>query len=413
MPRTSLLEYFQRDSRPSDEIAVVWRSGYRTVRWPYEELYRAATTFAWELSARGIQKGDRVLLWAENSGLWVAAFLGCMFTGAVCVPMDLAADKGFAERVAGLAGIRLAVLGKGLALSGSPSQTLQIEDFFESEKNGRQEMFPSPSITGSDLVQIVFTSGTTAEPRGVVLTHSNILANIQPIEQEFGRYRRYERFFHPLKILDLLPLSHVFGQLLGIFIPQILGATVVFLDTLNPSEVVRAVKSQRVSVLVTVPRLLESLQDQIKRDLTARARLEKFQRDFRASQGEHFLKRWWRFRAIRRRFGWKFLAIVCGGATLPSAVEEFWKRLGYAVIQGYGLTETTALVSLNHPFRLGTGSIGKAMPGLEMKLSRRRRNPGARPEYRAELLAARRCCFRSGPRWMVPHRRSRRTRRGG
>ena len=369
MPRTSLLEYFQRDSRPSDEIAVVWRSGYRTVRWPYEELYRAAAKFAWELSVRGIQKGDRVLLWAENSGWWVAAFLGCMFTGAVCVPMDLAADKGFAERVAGLAGIRLAVLGKGLALSGSAPQTLQIEDFFESEKNGQQGIFPSPSVTGSDLVQIVFTSGTTAEPRGVVLTHSNILANIQPIEQEFGRYRRYERLFHPLKILDLLPLSHVFGQLLGIFIPQILGATVVFLDTLNPSEVVRAVKSQRVSVLVTVPRLLESLQDQIKRDLTARARLEKFQRDFRASQGEHFLKRWWRFRAIRRRFGWKFLAIVCGGATLPSSVEEFWKRLGYAVIQGYGLTETTALVSLNHPFRLGTGSIGKAMPGLEMKLS--------------------------------------------
>jgi long-chain acyl-CoA synthetase len=283
--------------------------------------------------------------------------------------MDLTADEGFAERVAGLAGIRLAVLGKGIALSGSGSRTLQIEDFFESEKSGRQEMFATSSITGSDPVQIVFTSGTTAEPRGVVLTHSNILANIQPIEQEFARYRRYERFLHPLRILNLLPLSHVFGQLLGIFIPQILGATVVFLDTLNPSEVVRAVKSQRVSVLVTVPRLLESLQDQTKRDLAARGRLEKFQRDFLAAQGEHFLKRWWRFRGIRRRFGWRFLAIVCGGAALPAAVEEFWKRLGYAVIQGYGLTETTALVSLNHPFRLGSGSIGKVMPGLEMRLS--------------------------------------------
>lgn len=370
MPRASLLEYFQRDSRPSDEIAVVWRSGYRTIRWHYGELFRAATRFAWELSARGIRKGDRVLLWAENSGWWMAAFLGCMFSGAVCVPMDLAADKGFAERVADLAGIRLSVLGKGLALPGGASHTLQIEDFFESEKSGRQGTFASPSITGSDPVQIVFTSGTTAEPRGVVLTHSNILANIQPIEQEFGRYRRYERFLHPLKILNLLPLSHVFGQLLGIFIPQILGATVVFLDTLNPSEVVRAVRSQRVSVLVTVPRLLESLQDQVQRDLTARGHLKKFQRDFRVSQGEHFLKRWWRFRVIRRRFGWKFLAIVCGGATLPPAVEEFWKRLGYAVIQGYGLTETTALVTLNHPFRLGSGSIGKAMPGLEMKLSK-------------------------------------------
>ncbi len=369
MPRTSLLEYFQQDSRPLGEIAVVWRSGYRIISWPYRELFHAATRFAWDLRARGIQEGDRVLLWAENSGAWVAAFLGCILSGAVCVPMDLAADKGFAARVAGLAGIRLAVLGKGLALSGIASQALQLEDFFASEKNGRQEIFPSPSITGSDPVQIVFTSGTTAEPRGVVLTHSNILANIQPIEHEFGRYRRYERIFHPLKILNLLPLSHVFGQMLGIFIPQILGATAVFLDTLNPSEVIRVVKSQRVSVLVAVPRLLESLRDQTERDFAARGLFGKFQRDFRAAQDEHFLKRWWRFRTVRRRFGWRFLAIVCGGATLPSAVEEFWQRLGYAVIQGYGLTETTALVSLNHPFHLGSGSIGKAMPGLEMKLS--------------------------------------------
>jgi long-chain acyl-CoA synthetase len=369
MPRTSLLEYFQRDSRPSDEIAVVWRSGYRTMRWPYEELFRAATRFAWELNDRGVQKGDRVLLWAENSGWWVAAFLGCMLAGAVCVPMDFGADEGFAQRVAALAAIQLAVLGKGLALPGSDPQVLQLETFFDSEKNTQQEIFPSPSIAVGDPLQIVFTSGTTAEPRGVVLTHSNILANIQPIEQEIEHYRRYERFLHPLKILNSLPLSHVFGQLLGIFVPQILGATAVFLDTLNPSEVVRAVKSERVSVLVTVPRLLESLRDQAERDLTARGRLEKFQRDFRASHGEHFLKRWWRFRAIRRRFGWRFLAIVCGGATLPAPVEEFWKRLGYAVIQGYGLTETTALVSLNHPFRLSSGSIGKAMPGLEMKLS--------------------------------------------
>jgi long-chain acyl-CoA synthetase len=369
MPRTSLLEYFQRDSRPSDEIAIVWQSGYRTIRWPYEELFRAATRFAWELNVRSVQKGDRVLLWAENSGWWVAVFLGCMLAGAVCVPMDFASDEGFAQRVAGLAAIRLAALGKGLALPGSAPHVLQLENFFGSGQNSREEIFPSPSIAGGDPLEIVFTSGTTAEPRGVVLTHSNILANIHPIEQEIGRYRRYEHFLHPLKILNLLPLSHVFGQMLGIFIPQVLGATAIFLDTLNPSEVVRAVKSERVSVLVAVPRLLESLRDQTERDLAARGRLETFQRDFRASHGEHFLERWLRFRAIRRRFGWRFLAIVCGGATLPSPVEEFWKRLGYAVIQGYGLTETTALVSLNHPFRLSSGSIGKAMPGLEMKLS--------------------------------------------
>ncbi len=148
-----------------------------------------------------------------------------------------------------------------------------------------------------------------------------------------------------------------------------LGATSVFLDTLNPAEVVRAIRAERVSLLVTVPRLIESLRDHVERDLDAHGRGEKFERDVRDSQGEHFLKRWWRFRAIRRKFGWRFWAIVSGGAALPAAAEQFWDRLGYAVIQGYGLTETTSLVSLNHPFRLGKGSIGKTLPGLEVKLS--------------------------------------------
>src|SRR5271154_1054310 len=369
MPHQSLLEYFRADSRPAQEPAVVWRRGYRTIRWSYGELLRAAARFARELEARGIGKGDRVLLWGENSGEWVAAFLGCLFRGAVSVPMDVTGDREFAERVAKQAGVRLAVVGRGLSLADGAASVICLEDFFESADKRPAKEFELAIAERGDAVEIVFTSGTTAEPRGVVLTHGNLLANLEPIEKEIERYRRYERIFHPLKILDLLPLSHVFGQLLGIFIPQVLGATSVFLDTLNPAEVVRAIRGERVSVLVTVPRLIESLRDHVEREIDAGGRSEKFERDFRAGEGEHFLKRWWRFRAIRRKFGWRFWAIVSGGAALPAAAEQFWDRLGYAVIQGYGLTETTSLVSLNHPFRLGKGSIGKAMPGLEMKLS--------------------------------------------
>jgi len=369
MPRQSLLEYFQPSSRPSSEIALAWRRGYRMVRWSYAELLGTAQQFARELQRRGIGKGDRVLLWGENSGERVAAFLGCIFCGAVAVPMDAIADVKFAQRVAEQAGVRLAVAGRELPLLNPPVPTIFLEDLRATVAGHEAAGFSSPAIGRGDPVEIVFTSGTTAEPRGVVLTHGNLLANLEPLEKEIGRYLKYERIFHPLRFLDLLPLSHVFGQLLGIFLPQILGGTAVFLDTLNPAEVIRTIREERVSVLVTVPRLIESLRDQIERDFAAQGRFETFERDLQAADTEHFLRRWWRFRAIHRRFGWKFWAVICGGAALPADAEKFWARLGYAVIQGYGLTETTSLVSVNHPFRLGRGSIGKTLPGLDIKLA--------------------------------------------
>ncbi|MGA8073904.1 MAG: AMP-binding protein, partial [Candidatus Acidiferrales bacterium] len=156
--------------------------------------------------------------------------------------------------------------------------------------------------------------------------------------------------------------------LLGIFIPQILGATTIFLDSLRPGDVAATIRRERVSVLITVPRLIESLRDKLERDLEADGKTGRFRRDFERAEGEKFLRRWWRFRKVHSRFGQKFWALVSGGAALPAEAEKFWSRLGYAVIQGYGLTETTSLVSLNHPFHLGRGSIGKAMPGIEVKL---------------------------------------------
>ncbi len=231
------------------------------------------------------------------------------------------------------------------------------------------ERFRPASIQPSDTLEIVFTSGTTAEPKGVVLTHANVVGNLSPIEAEIKKYLKYERLVHPIRFLNLLPLSHVFGQFLGIFLPPLLGGTVVFENTFNPSEVIATIRRERVSVLVAVPRMIESLKQKVERDLDDAGEREKFGIRYAAAASQHFLRRWWTFRDLRRRFGWKFWAMISGGAALDRETEEFWHRLGYAVIQGYGLTETTSLISLNHPFHTSRGSIGKVLPGREIKLA--------------------------------------------
>jgi long-chain acyl-CoA synthetase len=370
MRRRSLIEYLHAYHSRGPETAFVQQRGYRTVSWSYSRVADAACRFAAELEERKIQAGERVLLWGDNSPEWVAAFYGCMLRGVVVVPVDQISAPEFALRVARQVNARLLVAAREHYPLDSGLPFLALEDLEAAlaRHPADMEQMETPEIGRDTIVEIVFTSGTTAEPKGVVITHGNILANLEPLETEIGKYLNYERWFHPLRFLNLLPLSHVFGQFLGLFVPPLLGATVIFLDTLNPAEVVRTVRARRVSVLIAVPRVLDSLQGKIERDLEAEGRLEHLRAEMHAAEGQRFLRRMWRFRRIHRRFGWKFWAFISGGAALPEETETFWNRLGFAVIQGYGMTETTSLISVNHPLRPGKGSIGKLLPGLEMKL---------------------------------------------
>ncbi len=369
----SLAEFFLTNFQAHRNArAYGQRRGYRMEWFTYGEVLEMALQFCRELEARGIGKGERVMLWGENSAEWVAAFFGCAMCGVVVVPMDDGASADFAGRVARQVEARLWVCSRRHADVAGSVPVIAFEDVkipAQAELGRGTLGEPDVSIGLDDTLQIVFTSGTTAEPKGVVITHGNVLANIAPLEREMQRYLKYERWVHPVRFLNLLPLSHVFGQFLGMFLPPLLGGTVIFQDELKPSEIVSTIQRERVSVLVSVPRVLQSLKQKIERDLEDGGKLESFRRRFKSSEGKHFLHRWWIFRDIHRQFGWKFWAFISGGAALDAETEEFWGRLGYAAIQGYGLTETTSLISVNHPFKLGKGSIGKVLPGREVKLA--------------------------------------------
>jgi long-chain acyl-CoA synthetase len=362
MPQ-SLAEFAQVHWSLGGETAFVSRRGFRTLRWSYRQTAELTFRVARELETRDIGKGDRVMLWGDNCAEWVAAFFGIMLRGAVAVPMDKIAAPDFAQRVAADVDAKLIVCSSALAEHATGRPNLELENLSEALAHHSAAPYTPPAISRDDTAQVVFTSGTTADPRGVVLSHGNILASVDPIENEIPKYRRYERIFHPIRFLEMLPLSHVFGQFMGMFIPPLIGGTVFFQESFKPSDVITTIRRERISVLVAVPRVVESLKNKMEADFAPSIRAF-----WAVAENEKFLKRWWRFRKVHGSLGWKFLAIISGGAALDQNTEEFWRRLGYAVVQGYGLTETSSLISLNHPFKVGRRSIGKVLPGREMKL---------------------------------------------
>jgi long-chain acyl-CoA synthetase len=364
----SLVDFVAQYAARGNEIAVRYRRGYRMETWTYARIAEAANCVARELESRRINKGDAVLLWGENSPEWIVVFFGCLLRGAVTVPIDHGSTAEFAARVAREVNAKLIFHSRALSDAGLAENTIVLESLSELTERRDSSPYPAPPLSRHDTLEIIFTSGTTAEPRGVVISHGNVLANIEPVEREIQKYLRYERIFHPLRFLNLLPLSHVFGQMLGIFIPPFLAGTVVFIDSLKPSGLIDVIRDERISVLVAVPRFIESLQREIMRQMERDNRTQRFNENFARAEKEHFLLRWWRFRKIHSLLGWKFWAFISGGAALPEPVEAFWNRLGYAVIQGYGMTETTSLISLNHPFRSAKGSIGKVFPGMEVRV---------------------------------------------
>jgi long-chain acyl-CoA synthetase len=355
----TLLDDFRRYDR---QIAVVHFQGNRRRATTYGELARLAGRFAALLEQRGIGSGDRVLLWGENSAEWIAAFYGCMLRGVLAVPLDAYGSAEFAQRVVADARPKLAV-GDALLLHQLPSEwpLLSFDDWpgaLPAEEAG-----PVAGLSRQTPLQILFTSGTTGDPKGVVLTHGNVLASIEPIEKGAQPYMRWERLLaHPLRIFDTLPLSHVFGQTMGLWVPPIFTAQVHFESRLVAGRLVETIQRERISVLAAVPRVLALLKTHLE------ASHPGLSERIAASTGIRAWKRWWRFRDVHRAFGLKFWAVISGGGALPGPLEQFWNALGLVVVQGYGMTETSALITLNHPFHVARGTIGKPLPGREVKL---------------------------------------------
>ena len=369
MARDTLIDFFHDLARSEGEF-LVYNDGFRSRTSSYQEVARAARGLAARLHAEGVRKGDKVVVFSENRPEWIVAFWACLLDGIVIVPVDYRSSPEFLARVSRIVGARLTLVGQDVppieSANGAPVWPLHEIEWIDGTP-------PTVDIERDDIVEIVFTSGATADPKGVIITHRNVLANIAPVEREVQKYRKWGRPFFPLRFLNLLPLSHMFGQAMATFVPPMLPGVVVFMREYNPAEIVRQIKSRRVSVLVSVPKILDLIREYVVRATGDDPANLGGRRDRSARRQPKNLVlrvayRWWRYRRIHRLFGLKFWAFVVGAAPLDTELETFWGELGFVVIQGYGLTETAPIVTLNHPFGTRRGSVGKALAGVEVKI---------------------------------------------
>ncbi len=362
--RASLITFLDDFRRHGNAPAIVVHRGNRRLLSSWNQIADLADRFAAELMRREIPLGERVVLWGSNGPEWIAAFFGCIQRGVIAVPLDPAGALDFANRVIDNTRPRL-IVGDAALLRELPPDLpkLSFEDFASALPATPQTNLRDPDVNLDTPFQILFTSGTTAEPKGIVHTHRNVLSSLDPVEREVKKYLKYERIFHPLHFLHTLPLSHVFGQFMGLWIPPLLGAIVHFENRLQAQRLIETIRRDKICVLCSVPRVLDLL----------RAHLlgidPKIADELERAANSKALGRWWRFRRIHSTFGYRFWAFVCGGAALSPELESFWNGLGFLVVQGYGMTETSALITLNHPFKTGQGTIGKILPGRDVRIT--------------------------------------------
>jgi len=356
--RTTLVDFFN-DFAVSPAEFVIHDNGYRFWTYQYRQIAAAARGFAAWLARRGIGKDEKVLFWSENRPEWLAAFWGCLLSGVVVVPIDYRSSRETLRNIQNIVKARVILIGDDVR-SESLGDIAPVFFLRDLDLTGGTDHRPAIALSADDVCEIVFTSGATAAPKGVVITHRNLVADLIPIEREVLKYRRYVRPFFPIRLLNLLPLSHMFGQALSTFFPPMVPATTVFMRGYAPLEIVRQIRSKRVAFLVAVPKMLQILQEYVARE---------FPDLMHRNSDLSWLLRRWRYRKIHHLFGWKFIGFVVGGAPLEPALEEFWRGLGFMVVQGYGLTETAPIIAFNHPFHLKSGTVGKPLSGVDLRIA--------------------------------------------
>ena len=383
MPGPNTLQQLRAEfSTNGETAAIIAFTGEAAETWSFSKLGDFSIRLAAGLARREISRGDGVALIAPNSPQWITAFWAIIGAGAVAVPLDAQTDDNELKRMIELSACRLAFStaagAKRLKVIAPSCETIILDR--ESDPAAAESwrgllVTPDtslPTVIPTDPVMIVFTSGTTGAPKAVSLSHANLLANVLALAAI--------RIVGPGdRALLPLPLYHIYPLSIGMIAPLAMGCGIVLPAGISGPELVTAMRHGRVTVLVGVPRLYTVLLDNMRRGIAARPRLtaalvQTFltlacwaQRHGTNWPGKILL------RPLRQQVAPHLRLLVSGGAAVDIEVEETLDALGWKMLTGYGLVETSSMLSFNPPSAALPGSAGRPVPGMQVRIA----NPAA------------------------------------
>lgn len=345
----------------SSRTSHIWRPGLRALRFTYGDIGRMSRRAAALLQRRGVGEGDRVVIWAANSPYWVAAFWGCQLLGAAAVPMMVQNTPDFVDRIARFteAKVILATSSRGHHFGAVPVE--RLEEVL-GPQGSREEDYTPGRVSPDSVAQILFTSGTTGEPKGVVLRQRNILANLRGVA-ELGILRPDDHF------MSYLPLAHVFEQIVSLFLATSAGVPVTQAASLAGSHIRLCMEEDRPTVMTSVPEFLKRAVQRIESRAEAMGRLERLHRLYKLAPRLPMALRRRLASQVLQRFGGRLRLVVSGGSALDPEVGRKWEALGVMVLQGYGATETSPVVSVNRPRGRKVESVGPPLPGVDVRIA--------------------------------------------
>src|SRR6266852_3679491 len=310
--------------------------------YTYAEVRRMAESVGSWLAKSGLQPGARVAILADNHPRWVAVFLGTVAAGCTAVPLDTALH---ADQITTL-------------LKDSGSSLLFCD--------GKHLATAAEAVAPDHVASLLYTSGTTSDPKGVMLTHANLMGEVESVF-------RWARVGPEDAVLGVLPLFHVLSQMANLLLPLVKGARVVYLETLNTTELLRALQERRITTFAVVPQFFYLIHERIFKEVLKRGRLAQWAlrvtmaitrvaRRFGWNTGRIF------FRPIHKTFGSKMRYLITGGSRFDLHIASAFHALGIDVLQAYGLTETTGAAFVTPPKGIVIGSVGPPLPGVEAKI---------------------------------------------